>query len=304
MKIFKKVSNSLNHLSDERQGIAFVILACFFASILIALVRHLSAEFHIFFIVMVRNFFGLLFFMPQIVNNHRDILRTKRIGMHIWRSLNGLFSMTSWFYVITLIPMSEAVAISFIIPILTMVAAVIFLKEKVKSHLWIAVFIGFIGVLIILRPGFKEFNVAYFYSFFSIVAWCISNLLIKVMTRTEKPQTIVIYMSFIMMMVSIPFAMPYMQPINFENFCYFAALGLVSNLVHIFVSNAYAKSELSVVQPFDFSRLVFTSIIAYFFFNEVIDIWVIIGSLVIFVGVILAIPRRKKIILTTPVPEV
>ena len=281
-------------LTNNSQGIIYAILACFFASVLIVLVRYLSAEFHIFFIVMVRNFFGLLFFMPQIIHNYKGVFKTKKINLHIFRGINGLASMFIWFHVVTVLPLSEAVSISFIIPILTTVVAVIFLKEKVKSHTWIASFVGLAGILIILRPGFKEFNYDYFYSFASVILWIISNIIIKVMTKTEKPQTIVAYMSLIMLIGSIPFALPHLQPLNFESFCCFALLGLVSNATHICISNSYAKTDLSVVQPFDFTRLIFTAIISYFAFGEVIDFWVIVGSLVILCGVIIVMPRRSR----------
>ncbi len=296
MKFFLK-------LSDDSQGILFGIIACFFASVLIAIVKYLSDDFHIFFIVMMRNFFGLLFFLPGILKDHKKVLHTKKLNLHLYRSIGGLVSTVVWFHVITIIPMSEAVSISFIIPIITIIVAVIFLKEKVHSHIWIASFIGFIGIVIILRPGFREFNPAYFYCFISMVLWVNSNILIKLMTRTERPQTIVAYMSFIMLFVSMPFAFPYLEPVNVKSLCWFILLGIVSNLLHIFVSNAYAKTDLSKVQPFDFTRLLFTAIISYFVFGEVIDIWVIIGSLVIFVGVLIAIPRKsKKQILVTVDP--
>jgi drug/metabolite transporter (DMT)-like permease len=289
MRFFCKFSNNT-------QGIFYAILACFFASILVALVRHLSAEFHIFFIVMLRNFFGLLFFLPQIAKNYGNVLKTDKLRFHILRNVNGLISMLLWFHAVSILPLSEAVSISFIVPILTTVAAVFFLKEKVEARGWIGIFIGFVGILIILRPGFKEFNPAYFYSFASVFVWVISNILIKLMTKTEKPQTIVAYMSIVMLICSIPFALPHLQPLNFENFLYFAALGLASNLVHIFVSSAYAKTNLSSVQPFDFTRLIFTAIISYFAFGEVIDFWVIVGSLVILCGVIAVLPRRKQLL--------
>lgn len=283
-----------HRLSNNSQGICYAILSCFLASVLIALVRYLSEEFHILFIVMVRNFFGLLFFLPQIFCDYKKVFATNKLKLHIFRGVNGLASMMIWFHVVTVLPLSEAVSISFIIPILTTVVAIVFLKEKVKSHSWIASFIGFAGILIILRPGFREFNPAYFYSFASVILWVISNILIKIMTKTEKPQTIVAYMSFVMLICSIPFAMPYMQPVSFSNFLWFAALGAISNLLHIFISSAYSKADLSYVQPFDFTRLIFTAIISYFAFGEIIDLWVIIGSLVILGGVIIVMPRRQK----------
>lgn len=282
------------NLSHNSQGIFYTIAACFFASILIALVRFLSAEFHIFFIVMMRNLSGLLFFAPQICKDYKKVFKTSQPALHIFRGLNGLASMFIWFYIVTVLPLSEAVSISFIIPILTTAAAVIFLKEKVKSHNWIACFIGFVGILIITRPGFKQFNIAYFYCFFSVILWVISNLLIKLMTKTEKPQTIVAYMSLVMLLGSIPFACSHIQAISFANIFWFALLGLISNLTHICISNAYTKADLSYVQPFDFTRLIFTAIISYFAFGEVIDFWVIFGSLVILLGVILVMPKRQK----------
>jgi drug/metabolite transporter (DMT)-like permease len=284
----------LANFSNNSQGIIYAILSCFLASVLIAIVRLLSADFHIFFIVMMRNLFGLVFFLPQIFHDYQKVFRTQKIQMHIFRAINGLASMMLWFHVVTIMPLSQAVSISFIIPIVTTVVAVIFLREKVKSHTWIATLIGFVGILIILRPGFKEFNNAYFYSFASVILWVASNIIIKVMTKTEKPQTIVAYMSLIMFICSIPFALPHLTAVNFNNLVWFALLGLVSNLLHIAISSAYGKADLSYVQPFDFTRLIFTAIISYFAFGEIIDIWVVIGSLVILVGVIIVMPKKIK----------
>ncbi len=293
----------VKNLSDNSQGIFYAIVSCFLASALISVVRFLSVEFHVFFIVMMRNFFALMFFTPQILSNHKKVFHTTKIKMHLFRGINGLLSMFAWFHVIAVMPLSEAVSVSFIIPILTTIAAVIFLKEKVKKNVWIASFIGFVGILIILRPGFKDIGFVYIYSFISIILWTTSNLIIKSMTKTERPQTIVAYMSLIMFLVSFPFALPYMKALSFSDVFWFALLGLISNLLHISISQSYSKADLSYVQPFDFTRLIFTAIISYFAFDEVIDIWVIVGSLVILSGVILVMPRKKskdmKVILTT-----
>ena len=284
----------LNKLSDSSQGIAYVILACLFASILIAMVRHLSKEFNIFFIVMVRNLFGLAFLLPGIIQSKCEIFRTEKLWLHVIRGLNGLASMTIWFYVITIMPLSEAVSVSFVIPIITTIAAIIFLKEKVTTKSWIAIFIGFTGILVILRPGFNQFHIGYFYSFISVILWSASNIMVKMITKTEKINTIVAYTSLVMLIASIPLAIPYIKPISFENLIWFAALGLVSNLVYVFISTSYSKADLSIVQPFDFTRLIFTAIISYFAFDEVIDIWVIIGSLIILCGVIIVAPRKNR----------
>jgi S-adenosylmethionine uptake transporter len=290
MSFFKNIS--ANH-----QAIFYIIAACFFGSILISLVRFLSQEFHIFFIVMMRNLLALLMFAPQILKNHRTILKTKKPSLHFIRGINGLFSMLLWFYAVKVLPLSEAVSLSFVTPILTTIAAIFFLKEKAQTRALAGGFLGFLGILIILRPGFREFNVAYFFSFAAMISWTFSNLTIKLMTKTEKPQTIAIYMALLIFIFSIPLALPHLQPINLVNFLAFAVLGLVSNLTVIFTAKAYAKSDLSLLQPFDFTRLIFISIISYFFFGEPIDFWVVIGSLTILCGVIIVMPKRKSVIL-------
>jgi drug/metabolite transporter (DMT)-like permease len=293
----------VKNLSDNSQGIFYAVISCFLASALIAIVRFLSADLHVFFIVMMRNFFALLFFAPQILTDYKKVFHTTKIKMHLLRGFNGLMSMFMWFHVIAVMPLSEAVSVSFVIPILTTIAAVIFLKEKVKKNTWLASLIGFIGILIILRPGFKDLGSAYIYSFASIILWTASNLIIKSMVKTEKPQTIVAYMSLIMFLASLPFAIPHIEAISFQNIFWLALLGLISNLLHICISRSYSKADLSYVQPFDFTRLIFTAIISYFAFGEVIDMWVVVGSLVILFGVILVMPRKKtkavKVIFST-----
>jgi drug/metabolite transporter (DMT)-like permease len=286
--------NFYRKLSSNSQGIFFAILTCFFVSVLVAIVRHMSEQFNTFFIVMMRNIFGLMFFMPQILRDYKSVFKTKRLHLHIFRNVNGLISMFVWFYVITLLPLSEAVSITFVVPIITTLAAMFFLKEKVTRKTWAAILIGLVGVLIIIRPGFREFKFAYLLALFSTCLWAVSNVLVKMMTDTEKPKTIVAYMSLIMLIISIPFALPYLKPLTMTDVFWFFLMGAISNLSHMSMSIAYSKTDLSLVQPFDFTRLIFTSVIAYFAFGEVVDIWVVFGSLIILFGVIAVPPRKKK----------
>ena len=286
--------NFYRKLSSNSQGIFFAILTCFFVSVLVAIVRHVSDNFNTFFIVMMRNIFGLMFFMPQILRDYKSVFKTKRLHLHIFRNVNGLISMFVWFYVITLLPLSEAVSITFVVPIITTLAAMFFLKEKVTRKTWAAILIGLVGVLIIIRPGFREFKFAYLLALFSTCLWAVSNVLVKMMTDTEKPKTIVAYMSLIMLIISIPFALPYLKPLTMNDVFWFFLMGAISNLSHMSMSIAYSKTDLSLVQPFDFTRLIFKSVIAYFAFGEVVDIWVVFGSLIILFGVIVVVPRKKK----------
>lgn len=285
--------SKINH-EQNYNGIFEIILSCFLLSIIVALVRHLNQNFHIFFIVMMRNFFGLIFLLPQFIKNRGAIFQTKNIYLHVFRGGNGTISTFFWFYAISSIPLSEAVSLSFLTPIITTIASMIFLKEKVSKNIFIASFISFIGVIIILRPGFHKFDEGYIFSFCSIIFWTISNLIVKTMTKTDKPQTIVAHMTFFMFIFSMPFALPYLAPLNFTAFIEFLILGIISNISYKLIAEAYSKNELSILQPFDFSRLIFTSLVAYFIFDEKLDIWVFIGSLIILFGLILIVKKKRS----------
>lgn len=292
----KKVKNFFSAQINQEQnynGIFEIILSCFLHSIVVALVRHLNQNFHIFFIVMMRNFFGLIFLLPQFIKNRGTIFQTKNIYLHVFRGGNGTISMFFWFYAVNSLPLSEAVSLSFLTPIVTTIASMIFLKEKVSKNIFMASFISFIGVIIILRPGFHKFDEGYIFSFCSIIFWTISNLIVKTMTKTDKPQTIVAHKTFFIFIFSMPFALPYLAPLNFIAFFEFLALGVISNISYKLIAEAYSKNDLSILQPFDFSRLIFTSLVAYFIFDEKLDIWVFFGSLIILFGLILIVKKKS-----------
>lgn len=297
LKQFLSRNKSKKALGSSFAGVPEIILTCFFLSIIIALVRDLNQHYHIFFIVMMRNFFGIIFLIPQFIKHQKSLFKTNNIHLHLFRSANGTISMFLWFYAIISLPMSEAIALSFLTPIATTLASKYFLKERVSKNIFKSCIIGFIGVLIIIRPGFNvdfnQFKTGYIFCFGSIFSWTVSNLTVKTMTKTDKPRNIVAQMTIFMFLFSLPFALPNIEKIDFESCIKFLFLGLISNLCYKLIAQAYRKNDLSVLQPFDFSRLIFTSIIAYIVFDEKPDLAVFIGSGVILMGLILSLKKTN-----------
>ena len=285
-----------NFLKNQKlQGIFYMTIACFLASILVAMVRFLSGKFHSSFVVLMRNLFSVIFFLPLFVKDYKKILHTKKIGHHFLRGFNGTLTMSCWFYTIAVLPLQEAVSLSFLTPILTILAGQLFLQEKVNKYTYFACFLSFFGVLVILRPGFKSISWFYLVPLVSVLLWVISNLVVKIMTKTEKPNTIVAYMSIFMLIFSLPLGLMHLQKISLLNLFWLAMLGLISNLSHMYVAKAYSVSDLATVSPLDFTRLIFVSIIAYFVFHENPDFYVFVGSAIILVAMIL-ISKKPKII--------
>lgn len=278
-------------LEKKFAGVPEIIFTCFLLSIIITLVRDLNQKYHIFYIVMMRNFIGIIILIPQFIKYKKSLFKTKNIHLHIFRGANGTISMFLWFSAIISLPMSEAISLSFLTPIATTLASKYFLKERVNKNIFKSCIIGFIGVLIIIRPGFNEFKHGYIFCFGSIISWTISNLTVKTMTKTDKTRNIVAQMTIFMFLFSLPFAIPNIEKIDSVSLVKFLFLGIISNLCYKLIAQAYRKNDLSVLQPFDFSRLIFTSIIAYFVFNEKPDLAVFIGSGVILMGIILSLKK-------------
>ena len=288
LKFFKLPKN------HRYQGVPEIILTSLYLSIMVALVRDLAKDYHIFFIVLMRNIFGTIFLIPKFIIHQKSLFSSNNIYLHFLRSANGTASMFLWFYAIILLPISEAISLSFLTPLTTTLASSFFLKEKVNKKIFIACFISFVGVLIILRPGFNEFKIGYIFCFGSILLWTLSNLMVKTMTKTDKTRNIVAQMTIYMLIFSIPFALPYIKPINFIGIIKFIIIGFFSNQCYRLIAQAYKKNDLAILQPFDFSRLIFASIIAFLFFNETPDIFVFFGSLVILFGMIISLKQQKK----------
>lgn len=288
IKFFKLPKN------HRYQGVPEIILTSFYLSIMVALIRDLGKDYHIFFIVLMRNIFGAIFLIPKFIKHQKSLFSSKNIYLHFLRSANGTASMFLWFYAIILLPISEAISLSFLTPLITTLASSYFLKEKVNKNIFIACFVSFIGVLIILRPGFNEFKIGYIFCFGSILLWTLSNLMVKTMTRTDKTRNIVAQMTIYMLIFSIPFALPYLKPINFIGILKFIIIGFLSNQCYRLIAQAYKKNDLAILQPFDFSRLIFASLIAFIFFNEIPDLFVFLGSLVILFGMVIGLKKQKK----------
>ena len=267
-------------MSEKLKGISCFLAFCLIISSLVALIKVAVAKYDVMYVVMLRNVFAALCFVPILLKS-RQILHTKKLNLHLLRGFNGLIGMVLWFYLIGIMLMPELIAMTFFVPIVTAILAVLILGEVVGVRRIFAIICGFIGMLVIIRPGFREVGLPHLIALFLAFNWALTNILLKKMSKTESPQTVVLYMSLIMAVASIPVGIFYYQPLNLQDFILFFLIGVVSNVAHIFLSKACGYCDLSQLMPFDFSRLIFASIIAYFFFGELIDLPTLIGALII-----------------------
>jgi drug/metabolite transporter (DMT)-like permease len=168
-----------------------------------ASIRHLSGDLHPFEIAFFRNLFGLLPLLPWILRWGLALLRTDRLSLHLVRTAFNLVAMLSFFYALSITPLSEVTALGFTAPIFTTVLAVLVLREVVGIRRWSAIALGFIGTLIILRPGFHELGTGQLLTLLSSLAWACALMTIKTLSRTESSITITAYMGLLMIPASL-----------------------------------------------------------------------------------------------------
>ena len=277
------------------QGALYMVVAAVFFSIMIASIRHVSANMHSFEIVFFRNLFGFVVVVPILIRGGGlSFLRTDQMRLYIVRGGLAAASMLMWFYAISVTPLAEAVSLSFTAPLFTTVAAIMFLGEIAGPRRWIGTLVGFAGAMLIVRPGFDEVTLAQILLLISSALVAASIIVIKLLSRTEPPDRIVAYMIVMMAPLSLFPALFVWQWPDANQLFWMAVVGIAGTMGHVMLTRSLSKADATAIQPFDFLRLPIIAFIAYFAFAEVPDLWTVIGGAVIFGSSIYVAQREAK----------
>jgi drug/metabolite transporter (DMT)-like permease len=270
-----------NNAPDTLRGALWMVLACACFSSMNGIVRHLGQDLPSLVLVFFRCLFGLIALLPWLLKPGLASLRAARPSLHVVRVITGFIAMASWFYGLTLMPLAEATALSFTMPLFATVAAVIFLGEVMRARRWTATLIGFAGAMIILRPGFATISEATLYVLFAAVLMAVSQTIVKLLSRSEHPNATVFWLVFLMTPVSLVPALFVWQTPNTEQFAWLIVLGIVATLGHQSMARSLGATDATAVYPLDFTRLIFATLIGYFAFSELPDAWTWLGAAVI-----------------------
>ena len=247
-------------------------------------VRVLSVDMSVVQIVFLRCFFGILLFLPWIAGEGVGALKTKKFGQHFFRAIFMGVGMILWFAAIGALPLGDAIALHFTLPLFMIIFAAIFLGEKVDAVRWIATSIGFIGVLVVLRPGFQVIEWAHYFVLMSGALYGANHVITKFMSGTETPNATAFYMK-LLILPGAAAALPFYWSIpNWDNLGWILILGITGTTAHTCLLKAMRHADASALAPIDFLRLVFSSIAAYFLFGDISDVWTYVGASVIFLA--------------------
>ena len=247
-------------------------------------------------VLFFRGFFGLLFYFFIIPKERlKDFYYTKRIGLHFLRCTFGLIALLAIFTALRNLPLATVVSISFAAPIFTTIFSIFFLSEKVGFFRWLAVFVGFIGIVIIAEPGFSSLNIYYVYPIIFCLGLSYVAITIRQLSTTEPVWLISLNFSAAITLASI-FTIPFgwIMP-NIKDLILLSLIGVFGGVANLWLSQSYKFSEVSLVTPLKYLALVFAIIFGFFIWDEVPTFKTLIGaSLVIISSVIIF---RREIIL-------
>ena len=257
-----------------------------------SLIKHMGSTLDSFQMVFFRGLFGTLFLIPIVWRaGGWEVLRTERMNFHLARGLTGSLALMTIFYALTHMPLADVTGISFSRSLWVIVLAVLFLDESIRWRRWGATIFGFLGVLVMVRPG-PQANPAAIAAVLNALFVAMSVVLIKRMTVTEKPLTILFWGTLIPTFVTLPPALVVWTNPTHLDLALMAVIGAGLSVGHSCLINGLRVGEATAVMPFDYTRLILSGIAGYIFFFEIPDTYTIIGALMI-VAATFYIARRE-----------
>ena len=276
-----RMVEEMENVSPTVRGILLTIASGAFFATMHGSVRLLSQDLDAMEIAFFRAFFGFIFFAPILVRTRLSVLRTSRLPLHMLRGLFNGASLLLWFTALSMVPLGDATALSLLGPLFVAMGAMFILGEKVYGPRWLALFIGFAGALVIVRPGFQQIDLGMMLVLVSMLLVTCSKLIAKSLSRTDQPSTIVAYLSLTMMVPSGVALFFVWQTPTLMQLLLMVAIGFMGSCGHMLLTTAYKIADISAVEPVVFARLVWAAIVGWFMFAEFPGLWIWIGGALI-----------------------
>lgn len=276
-------------------GAALMAFAALSFSGMHTLIRFASLEVHPFEAAFFRWLFGLFFLLPFIFRRGPVIWKTRHLKLHMVRAVLTAGGTMVWFFTLSVMPLAEATALNFTIPMFTTIAAIFFLGEHVGRRRWTATFVGFVGVLVVLRPGFAQVDATSMLPIVSALFVALNLIVVKFTSRADPTETIVLYNTVLALpLTAIPLLFIWQTP-SFSTIAIFAAMGLLATLAHLAMTRAFTYGDASAMIPFDYLRLPFVAFLGFLFFAETPSVWTWFGGAIIAAATIYITHREARL---------
>jgi drug/metabolite transporter (DMT)-like permease len=270
------------HQHPTARAVTLMAMSTVLFGLMAVVIRLASETQHPFEIAFFRNFFGLLFTLPLFFRHGPGILKTSKMPLYLLRCAIGTVGMLAGFWAIVHLPLAQAIAISYSTPLFVTVGAVWVLGETVRARRWAAVAIGFIGVLILIRPGAQTFSSASLVAALAAVMSASVAISIKFLTRTEKPDAIVIYTTLLWVPMSLLPAAFFWQWPSGITWLWLVLAGLFGTVAHMCWTRALQLGDASMLTPISFLQVLVVGVFGWWLFGEQVDGYTLLGAVIIF----------------------
>ena len=275
--------------------VALAIASTLTAALMASCVKFLSSDLNPFIICFYRCLLGLIFLLPFVARNKFQALKSNNIKLQFTRSMINIVSMICWFSALGMMQLEKATALGFTTPLFTTVLAVFFLGEIIRLHRTAALILGFIGILVIIRPGYIPFEYGALLMLIASLSFSFVLILVKRLSGIDTNLTIIFYHLLFMTPVFFIMSLFFWESITFNQLLIFSMLGIAGLLSHWCMTQSLKMSDTTFVMPLQFTKLIWVSLIGFFIFSEMPDFWTWIGGVIIFVSVVYITYRESFI---------
>jgi len=247
-------------------------------------------------VLFFRGFCGIipiLFLIPR--DRYLDFYKTNRSSLHFKRCFAGLIAIVSIFVALRNLPLATVVSISFAAPIFTTIFSIFLLSEKVGFYRWLAVLVGFIGIIVISEPGLSDLNFYYIYPIIFCLGLSYVAIAIKQLSSTEPVWLISFFFSLSILILSFfTFYQNWIMP-SFKDLFLLSMVGILGGLANLWLTQSYKFSEVSLVTPLKYLALVFAILFGYFIWNEVPTTKTLAGASLVIISSFIIFKREMTL---------
>ncbi len=243
--------------------------------------KYLSQSYPVLQVVWARYLFHALLLALYLNQRLPGLMRTKRLGMQLFRSLLLLVTTVMFFTGISLIPLADASAIMFVAPILVTALSMPMLGEKVGPRRWASIAIGFIGALIVIRPGGGSLQLAALFPFGAACCYAVYQVFTRSLSHSDQPLTTLAYTALVGAVVMC-FVVPFnWQSPDADGWMMMILIGLLGGISQFTLIKAFQSAPVAAVTPFSYSSLIWATLYGFLVFGDLPDLWTTVGALII-----------------------
>ena len=257
-------------------------------------VRHLGTDMNPMQAEFIRYAFGVVLIAPVLIRMYASGTRPSRVGLHMLRGAAHGTAVMLWFFAMARIPIAQVTAIGFTTPIFTTIGAALYLSEQLHTRRIVALVVSFLGTLIILRPGAVSIELGALAQLAAAPLFACSFLIAKKLTKTESSASIVAYMSVFVTIALLPPALLVWRTPTLTELGWLFVTAILATAGHYTFTRAMQAVELTVLQPFSFLQLVWATLLGFYAFSEVPDVWTLTGGAIIVASVTYIAHREAR----------